>query len=100
MADNDAVTVEIDGAIATVTINRPEARNALNRDAFLGLQEAALSLKGNPAVNVAILTGAGDRAFSAGIDLKMIASGGGGTSVFSYLRAGYDQLFSLKTILL
>jgi len=98
MTDNDAVTVEIDGAIATVTINRPEARNALNRDAFLGLQEAALSLKNNPAVNVAILTGAGDRAFSAGIDLKMVASGGGGVSVFPGLRGGYDQLFSLKTI--
>jgi len=98
MADNDAVKVDIEGSIATVTINRPEARNALNRDAFLGLQQAAQGLKENPAVNVAILTGAGDRAFSAGIDLKMVASGGGGTSVFSGLRAGFDPLFSLKSI--
>ncbi len=97
MTDNDAVKVEIDSGIATVVINRPEARNALNRDAFLGLMQAAQSLKENPEVSVAILTGAGDRAFSAGIDLKMVASGGVG-SVFTGLRPGFDSLLSLKSI--
>jgi len=98
MADNDAVKVEIEEAVATVTINRPEARNALNRDAFLGLMQAAQGLKENPDVRGAILTGSGDRAFSAGIDLKMVASGGGGASVFTGLRPGYDPLYSLKSI--
>lgn len=97
MADNDVVKVEIEDGIATVVINRPEARNALNRDAFLGLMQAAQSLKENPEVSVAILTGAGDRAFSAGIDLKMVASGGVG-SVFTGLRPGFDSLLSLKSI--
>jgi len=97
MADNDVVKVEIDSGIATVVINRPEARNALNRDVFLGLMQAAQSLKENPEVKVAILTGAGDRAFSAGIDLKMVASGGVG-SVFTGLRPGFDSLLSLKSI--
>jgi enoyl-CoA hydratase len=96
MAENDAVLVEIEETIATVTINRPEARNALNRDVFLGLQQAAQSLKENPEVRVAILTGAGEKAFSAGIDLKMVAGGGGG--VFSQYRAGYDSLFAMKSI--
>jgi len=98
MTGNDAVKVEIDGAIATVTINRAEARNALNKDVFLGLKEAAQQLIDNRDINVAIVTGAGDRAFSAGIDLKMVASGGGGSSVFPNQRAGYDQLYSLKSI--
>jgi enoyl-CoA hydratase len=89
--------VEIEDGIATVVINRPEARNALNQDAFLGLMKAAQSLKENPEVKVAILTGAGDRAFSAGIDLKMVASGGVG-SVFTGLRPGFDSLLSLKSI--
>jgi len=97
MADNDAVKVEIEDGIATVVINRPEARNALNRDAFLGLMQAAQSLKENPEVKVAILTGAGDRAFSAGIDLKMVASGGV-ASIFTDVRPGFDTLFSLKSI--
>ncbi len=77
MKTNDAVRVDLDGAIATVTIDRPESRNALNAEAFRGLQQAAQSLRENPDVRVAILTGAGDRSFSAGIDLKMVAGGGG-----------------------
>jgi enoyl-CoA hydratase len=97
MADNDAVCVEIEDTIATVTINRPEARNALNWDVFLGLQQAAQGLKENPEVRVAILTGEGDKAFSAGIDLKMMA-GGGAARVFSQYRGGYDSLFAIKSI--
>lgn len=95
MAENDAVRVEIEDTIATVTINRPEARNALNRDVFLGLQQTAQGLKENPEVSVAILTGEGEKAFSAGIDLKMVA--GGGAGVFSQYR-GYDSLFAMKSI--
>ena len=98
MANEEAVRVDIDGTIATVLLNRPEAMNALNRDLFLGLQKAAQKLKETPDVRVAIMTGAGEKAFSAGIDLKMVASGGGGTSVFSGYRAGFDQLNSLKSI--
>jgi len=96
MAENDAVRVEIEDTIATVTINRPEARNALNGDVFMGLQQAAQNLKENPEVRVAILTGEGAKAFSAGIDLKMVA--GGGAGVFSQYRGGYDSLFAMKSI--
>jgi len=96
MAENDAVRVEVEDTIATVTINRPEARNALNQDVFLGLQQAAQGLKEDPEVRVAILTGAGEKAFSAGIDLKMVA--GGGAGVFSQYRGGYDSLFAMKSI--
>jgi enoyl-CoA hydratase len=96
MAENDAVRVEIEDTIATVTINRPEARNALNGDVFMGLQLAAQDLKEDPEVRVAILTGEGAKAFSAGIDLKMVA--GGGAGVFSQYRGGYDSLFATKSI--
>jgi enoyl-CoA hydratase len=98
MSNKDAVRVDIEEAIATVVLNRPEAMNALNQDVFLGLQKAAQSLKENPSVRAVIMTGAGERAFSAGIDLKMVASGGGGSAVFSGYRAGYDRLYSLKSI--
>jgi enoyl-CoA hydratase len=99
MANEDAVRVEEKDAIATVTINRPEAMNALNRDVFLGLQRAAEQLKENPDVRVAILTGAGEKAFSAGIDLKMVAAGGGGSAaVFPNHREGFDRLNGLKSI--
>jgi enoyl-CoA hydratase/carnithine racemase len=97
MAENDVVRVEIEDTIATVTINRPEARNALSVDVFLGLQQAAQGLKENPEVRVAVLTGEGDKAFSAGLDLKMVA-GGGIAGVFSQYHGGYDSLFAMKSI--
>ena len=90
--------MDVEDTIATVLINRPEAMNALNQDAFLGLQKAAQSIKENADVRVVIMTGAGEKAFSAGLDLKMVASGKGGSSVFSGYRTGYDSLHSLKSI--
>jgi enoyl-CoA hydratase len=98
MANQDAVRLDIEGTIATVLLNRPAALNAFNHDVFLGLQRTAQAIKENPDVRVTIVTGAGDKAFSAGLDLKMVASGGGPTAIFSSYRQGYDSLYSLKMI--
>lgn len=98
MSNQDAVRLDIEDTIATVLLNRPEALNALNAGVFMGLQKAAQGIKENPDVRVVIVTGAGEKAFSAGIDLKMVASGGGGSAVFSDYREGYDRLYNLKMI--
>jgi len=98
MSSNDTVLVDIEEHIATVTLNRPEAMNAFNQDVFAGLADTAQGIRENPDVHVVILTGAGDRAFSAGLDLKMVASGGGPTALFGSYRGGYDQLFALKSV--
>ena len=98
MSNQDAVRLDIEDTIATVLLNRPEALNALNAGVFMGLQKAAQGIKGNPDVRVVIVTGAGEKAFSAGIDLKMVASGGGGSAVFSDYREGFDRLYNLKMI--
>ncbi len=98
MANQDAVRLDIEDTIATVLLNRPEALNALNQDVFWGLKETAQSIKENPSIRVVIVTGAGEKAFSAGIDLKMVASGGGGSATFSNYREGYDRLYNLKMI--
>lgn len=66
--------VETRDAVATVTLNRPEAMNALNAELRLALGGAFRSLQADPEVRVAILTGAG-RAFCAGMDLKELAEG-------------------------
>ena len=97
MASEDAVRVDVEDAIATVLLNRPEALNSLNADVWQGLQRAAQDIKEDPDVNVVIITGAGDRAFSAGLDLKMVASGSG-SGVGSNYRAGFDSLHVLKLI--
>jgi enoyl-CoA hydratase len=73
-AASDVVLVEVADRVATVTLNRPEARNALNRDVRRALPKAIGALDADDAVDVIILTGA-DPAFCAGLDLKELGSG-------------------------
>jgi crotonobetainyl-CoA hydratase len=70
------VTVERDGPVTTVTLNRPEVMNALHSPAHFELAEVFDTFAADPEQWVAIVTGAGDRAFSAGNDLKHQAGGG------------------------
>ena len=59
-----------EGRIAIFTINRPEAMNALNREVEDRLHEALLDFRNDPDVWVGIITGAGNKAFCAGADIK------------------------------
>jgi len=68
------VEIETENGVATVTLNRPEAMNALSRALRVELAAAMRSLDADDAVRVVILTGAGIRAFTAGLDLKELAS--------------------------
>nr|WP_294504451.1 enoyl-CoA hydratase-related protein [uncultured Rhodopila sp.] len=61
--------------IALVTINRPEARNAINGEVAAGLEAAVERLEADPELWVAVLTGAGAQAFCAGADLKEVSAG-------------------------
>lgn len=67
------IIFERDGAIATVTINRPAARNALNSATIGELNGCFSAAAADPDIRVVILRGAGDGAFSAGADLKELA---------------------------
>ena len=71
---SEVLTVTIDGAVATVTLNRPHAMNALSKALRVDLAAAMRDLDANDAVRVVILTGAGERAFTAGLDLKELGS--------------------------
>lgn len=67
----DAVTFEArEDGLAIITLNRPKARNALGKEIRAGLFAAWERFERDPALRVAILTGAGDNAFCAGGDLK------------------------------
>jgi enoyl-CoA hydratase/carnithine racemase len=70
------IDVRVEGHVGWVTINRPERMNALARATFARLVEASLELDGNPQIRVVVYTGAGDRAFSAGVDLKELDAAG------------------------
>lgn len=60
----------LDDGIAVITINRPEKRNALDAEHYMALSDAWTRVRDDDAVRVAIITGAGDKVFSAGADLK------------------------------
>jgi enoyl-CoA hydratase len=64
-----SVRCDQEGQVLTLTIDRPEARNALDAEVLEGLVAGLAAATGDPAVRVVILTGAGDRAFCAGADL-------------------------------
>lgn len=68
------VTIERDGAVAVVTLNRPEAMNALSRALRAELARAMREVDADDAIRAVVLTGAGQRAFTAGLDLKELGT--------------------------
>jgi enoyl-CoA hydratase len=74
VADNPHLILERDGHVAIVTLNRPEARNAFGAQMLVRMADAWEEIDKDPAVRVAILTGAGGH-FCAGSDLKAMAGG-------------------------
>jgi len=69
----DTLLLERDGAIATITINRPKVLNALNSQTLDELRRALLELQRDADVRVVILTGAGEKSFVAGADINELA---------------------------
>jgi len=70
MTHGNKVLLEIQGPIALITLNKPDRLNALDPGVWMELKSAAEAVDSNSTVRAAILTGAGDRAFCAGLDLK------------------------------
>ncbi len=88
-----AVLYEVRARVATLTLNRPEARNALSGEVMAGLAAGLERVKSDPEARVVVLTGAGDKAFSAGGDL-----GGRGLEPKGFVerhfeRRGFADLF-------
>lgn len=82
----------VDGVL-TLTLNRPERRNALSAELQAGLLEALDRAESNPAVRAVVLTGAGDKAFCAGGDMAQMSAEEGWLAV-------HDGRFQFATLLL
>ena len=70
-----SVTAELTNGVLVVTINRPEAGNSLNPAVGKGLVDALGDAAENPEVRTVVITGAGEKIFCAGMDLKAFAAG-------------------------
>lgn len=81
-----------EGGVATVTINRPQRRNALSGDVVRGLTRAFEVLSRTDGARVIVLTGAGDKAFCAGADLAGQSADGDGLIGMHHGRAGFVEL--------
>jgi 2-(1,2-epoxy-1,2-dihydrophenyl)acetyl-CoA isomerase len=95
----DTVLYEVSDGLATITLNRPQAMNALNVETKVALREAAEAAAADEAVRAVLLTAAGDRAFCVGQDLKehigLLAEGSG--EVMSTVKEHYNPVVRALT---
>lgn len=92
------VRLSIDGAIATITMSRPEALNALNGKVLRELKDALAQVRANRAVRVVILTGEGN-AFIAGADIKeMQALAAKPAAIRAFTKFGQGVLRDIETL--
>ncbi|MGV9554387.1 2-cyclohexenylcarbonyl CoA isomerase [Streptomyces sp. NPDC003522] len=95
----DTVLYEVSDGLATITLNRPEAMNALNIAAKAALREAVESAAADDAVRAVLLTAAGERAFCVGQDLKehvgLLMEGSG--AVMSTVKEHYNPVVRALT---
>ncbi len=68
------VTIDQEGSIAVVTLNRPEAMNALSAALRVELAQVMRAVEADDTIRAVVLTGAGERAFTAGLDLKELGA--------------------------
>jgi len=97
--DFDAVLVEVEDGVARVVLNRPEQRNSLSSGMLRDLLAALTWCREAEEVRVVVLTGAGDRAFSAGADIHEFSASvrrGTTTAVRDFVRRGQGMTARLE----
>ena len=95
----DQLIVEVDGPVATATFNRPQARNAMTWAMYEGLVEFCERVDDDPAIRVAVLRGAGGKAFVAGTDIGQFLEFNGAADGLAYeerIDAVLDRLEDVR----
>ncbi|KOF54599.1 MULTISPECIES: enoyl-CoA hydratase/isomerase family protein [unclassified Achromobacter] len=87
-----SIDFSVGDGVATITINRPERRNALDAEHYALLSQAWQRVRDDDAIRVAVVTGAGDQAFCAGADLKSFI--GAPPGLGALMRTQQDQLLN------
>ena len=97
MAEYDTLLVEQRGAVTLVTLNRPQALNALNSAVLGDLIAAFAAFEADPSQRCAVLTGSGDKAFAAGADIKEMAEKTLSDFYGEDMFAGWTERFTRAT---
>ncbi|MDA8261761.1 MAG: enoyl-CoA hydratase-related protein [Actinomycetota bacterium] len=83
-----SVDLEVAGGVATIVINRPERLNALDAEAYQALSDAWVRVRDDAAIRVAVITGAGEKSFCVGADLKSFVNAPANLSEFWLTQQG------------
>lgn len=92
-----AVEIEVSDAIATITLNRPEALNAFNSEQLRAVIDAFRQVRDDVSVRCVVVTGAGERAFAAGADIKEMA-GKNADEGLAFGRLGHAMANTLEAM--
>ncbi len=92
----ESILVEKKGAVTLVTLNRPQALNALNSAVLRELIDAFAAYDSDPGQRCLVLTGSGEKAFAAGADIKEMQSQGFADMYGSNFFAGWEQVTATR----
>ncbi|WP_211202267.1 enoyl-CoA hydratase/isomerase family protein [Salicibibacter cibarius] len=90
--DGECTQLEVDGRWATITINRPDVRNALNAQVLEEMETALDDVDRRADVDSIIFTGAGEKAFAAGADITQLRGKEALDALSPGMQAVYDKL--------
>jgi enoyl-CoA hydratase len=96
MSDYNNLLVEQRGAVTLVTLNRPQALNALNSEVLRELIGAFGAYDADPSQRCLVLTGSGEKAFAAGADIKEMSSQGFADMYSANFFAGWEQVTATR----
>lgn len=97
MSDYENILVERQDRVAIITLNRPKALNALNSTTMREVVAAGRELDTDDSVGCIVLTGAGDKAFAAGADIKEMSTQSATDMYMSDFFGGWDEFTRLRT---
>ena len=93
----ETILVERDERVGTITLNRPQALNALNTQVMIEVTSAAADFDADPAIGAIIITGAGGKAFAAGADIKEMSTLSFADVFDADHFAGWNQFAAVRT---
>lgn len=97
MSSYETILVETAGRVATITINRPEALNALNSQVMNDIVTACETFDRDRGIGAIVITGSGDKAFAAGADIKEMADRGYEEMYVDDYFSAWDRLMKVRT---